>query len=139
MKKFLIIIISIIILIVIIVLLNGYVASPDNVWLSNIQVDDSSVSFHYSERFFGPSLSPFDGNYLRSYKYEINDDGVLTVRFYLTSFRFFAKDRNIVIKASNVKRIDIQGKDGSTFTFWENGVSYKPEDPIYGGNVPWTD
>ena len=124
LKKFFIVVISLIVLVAIIFVLDIRLENTNNIRLYNPKVNDSYVSFIYSE--WPPNTV---GRSLLKYKYEVNDDGILTVRFYSTHFLFIAIDTHITINnVSNVKRIDIQGKKGAVRTVWENGVNYDEPD-----------
>ena len=88
--------------------------SPNSLMISNIQVTDSSVSFDYIQRD--------SGYFLKSYKYDVDSNGTLTLKFKGTIFSFLSlknKSNRITIDdVQNVKKIVISNST-QTVDVWQ--------------------
>lgn len=115
-KKLTIITIIIICILILYVISGIYRVNPNWVELKNIQVNNTSVSFIFNHN--GPPDS-FNCYYLQRYKYDINNEGVLTINFYITKYDFLSRNEYVTIEASNIRKIDIVGKKGDVITIWE--------------------
>ncbi|OXS25259.1 MAG: hypothetical protein BI182_05880 [Acetobacterium sp. MES1] len=89
-------------------------ANSQNIRLTNVQINSSSITFE---------IVRLDSGFcLKGYKYDVNND-TLTIRFYGTMFKDFAMSGSVqtidIQNATHINKIELWMPNEANITVWE--------------------
>ena len=106
-------------LVIIFIRLNNSIVGIESIRLLNTQVENSTIRANIG-------LISSGKYYIKKYDYKF-ENGVLTIKFYATAFKFCAPKIAInsiyIENISDAVKIETENKDGSFTTIWEKGTT----------------